>query len=216
MTYISCIGIILGIDSASESRLYVVTPPLICWANTQHDPCVIYFISLRPYLNGHHFANIFESITRNTCIFDSKFTELCSKSSTWNSVSIGLCNSLIQNRGKAITSTNDDQVCWHIILVNTLRPRQNGRHFADDIFKCIFFNENVWILIKISLKFVPKGPINNIPALVQIMAGRCSGYKPLSEPMMVSLPIHKFVTRPQLVNGFFLTSYFENTNTSLK
>ena len=49
---------------------------------------------------------------------------------------------------------------------NTLRPRQNGRHFADDVLKCIFFNENVWISLKISLKFVPKGPINNIPPLV--------------------------------------------------
>ena len=49
---------------------------------------------------------------------------------------------------------------------NTLRPRQNGRHFADDILKCIFLNENVWIPIEISLKFVPKGPIDNIPALV--------------------------------------------------
>ena len=69
--------------------------------------------------------------------------------------------------------------------VNTLRPRQYGRHFADDIFKCIFLNENIWISIKISLKFVPKGPINNIPALVQIMAWRRPGDKPLSEPMMV-------------------------------
>ena len=51
-------------------------------------------------------------------------------------------------------------------LFNSLRPRQNGRHFADDIFKWIFLNENVWIPIKISLKFVPKGPINIIPALV--------------------------------------------------
>ena len=42
----------------------------------------------------------------------------------------------------------------------------NGRHFPDDIFKCIFLNENVFISIKISLKFVPKGQINNIPALV--------------------------------------------------
>ena len=50
--------------------------------------------------------------------------------------------------------------------VNTLRPRQNGRHFADDIFKCIFLNGTVWILIKISLKFVLMGPINNISALV--------------------------------------------------
>ena len=84
--------------------------------------------------------------------------------------------------------------------VNTLRPRQNGRHFADDIFKCIFLNENVWIPAKISMKFVPKGPINNIPALVQIMAWRRPGDKPLSEPMMVSLTTHICVTRPQWVN----------------
>ena len=51
-------------------------------------------------------------------------------------------------------------------LLNSMRLRQNGRHFADDVFKCNFFNENVWIPIKISLKFVSKGPINNIPALV--------------------------------------------------
>ena len=50
--------------------------------------------------------------------------------------------------------------------VNTLRPRQNGRHFADDILKGLFLNENAWIPIEISLKFVPKGPIDNIPALV--------------------------------------------------
>ena len=85
------------------------------------------------------------------------------------------------------------------IFFNMLRPRQNGRHFPDHIFKCIFLNENVWIPIKISLTFVPKGPINNIPALVQIMAWRRPGDKPLSEPMMVSLPTHICVTRPQWV-----------------
>ena len=69
--------------------------------------------------------------------------------------------------------------------VNTLRPRQNGRHFPDDILKCIFLNENLWISIQISLTFVPKGPINHNPALVQIMAWRRSGDKPFSDPMMV-------------------------------
>ena len=59
---------------------------------------------------------------------------------------------------------------FKIYQLNTLRPRQNGRHFADAIFKCNLLNENVWIPIKSSLKFVPKGPINYIPALVQIMA----------------------------------------------
>ena len=54
--------------------------------------------------------------------------------------------------------------------VETLRLRQNGCHFPDKIFKCIFLNENVLISIKNSLKFIPKGPIDNIPSLSQIMA----------------------------------------------
>ena len=99
--------------------------------------------------------------------------------------------------------------------VNTLRPRQNGRHFADDTFKCTFLNENVWIPIKISLKIVPGGPINNIPALVQIMAWRRPGDKPLSETMMVSLPTHICVTRPQWVKTktleLILTNMFSPT-----
>ena len=83
--------------------------------------------------------------------------------------------------------------------INTLRPRQNGRHFTDDTFKCIFFNENVEIFIKISQKLVHKGPINNIPALVQIMTWGRPGDKPLSEPMVVRLPTPICVTRPQWV-----------------
>ena len=51
------------------------------------------------------------------------------------------------------------------------------------------------------MKFVPKGPVNNIPALVQIMAWRRPGDKPLSEPMMVSLLTHICVNRPQWVNN---------------
>ena len=61
---------------------------------------------------------------------------------------------------------------------------QNGHHFADNIFRCIFVSEKFCILIKISLKFVPKGQIDNNPALVQIMAWRRPGDKPLSEPML--------------------------------
>ena len=86
-------------------------------------------------------------------------------------------------------------------FVNTFRPRQNGRHFADDTFKRTFFNENVRISITLSLKFVPKSLIDNIPALVPIMAWRRPGDKPLSEPMMVNLPTHICVTRPQWVNN---------------
>ena len=96
--------------------------------------------------------------------------------------------------------------------INTLRPRQNGRHFADDVLKCIFLNENVWISLKISLKYVPKGPINNIPSLVQIMAWRRPGDKPLSEPMMVSLLTHICVTQPQRVNLFCLEYFYFHHN----
>ena len=96
--------------------------------------------------------------------------------------------------------------------LNILRPRQNGCRFPDDIFKCIFLNENAWISLKISLIFVPKVRINNIPALVQIMAWRRPGYKPLSEPKMVSLLTHICVTRPQWVN---LSQYSDVHNKGL-
>ena len=76
--------------------------------------------------------------------------------------------------------SHPDEHWFSISLINKLRPRQNGRHFADDIFKYIFLNENAWITIKISLKFVPKGPINNILALIQIMAWHRPGDQPLS------------------------------------
>ena len=59
------------------------------------------------------------------------------------------------------------------------------------------WKKNVWFPIKISQKFVPKGPINNISALVQIMAWHRPGEKLLSEPLMVSLLTHLCVTRPQ-------------------
>ena len=84
----------------------------------------------------------------------------------------------------AITIT----VCVQIQLFDTLtylsRDTMHDRHLADDIFKCISLNENEWISIEIPLEFLPKGPINNSPALVQIMAWRRPGDKPLFEPMM--------------------------------
>ena len=55
---------------------------------------------------------------------------------------------------------------------------------ADDIFKCIFLNENDKIPIQILLKLVPRCPIYNKPALVQVMVWRRAGDKPLPEPMM--------------------------------
>ena len=93
-----------------------------------------------------------------------------------------------------------DAIVYQIIDNTTLRPRWNRRYFWDDIFKCIFLNENILISITTSLKFIPKGPINIIQALVQIMAWRRPGDKPLSEPMMIILLTLVCVTRPQWVN----------------
>ena len=61
--------------------------------------------------------------------------------------------------------------------VITLKPWQDGRHFPDDIF----LSDNASISINISPKFVLKGPINNTSALVQRMAWRRPGDKPLDE-----------------------------------
>ena len=55
---------------------------------------------------------------------------------------------------------------------------------SDDIFTGIFLIENDRILIQISLKFVPRSPIDNRPALVQVMAWRRRGDKPFPEPML--------------------------------
>ena len=116
-------------------------------------------------------------------------------------------------------------------IIKTLRLRQNGRHFADDILKCIFLMKmyGLWLThwgrdkmaafsqttlsnafsrmeilefsTKNSLKFVPKDLINNIPALVLIMAWRRPGDKPLAEPMLVRSLTHICATRPQWVKS---------------
>ena len=51
--------------------------------------------------------------------------------------------------------------CKGVFILDTSRPRQNGQHFSEDIFECIFLNENVWVWNKIWQKFVPEGPFNN-------------------------------------------------------
>ena len=56
--------------------------------------------------------------------------------------------------------------------------------FADDTFESIFLDENFLISIKNSLTFVPDGHIENMPALVQIMAWRRTGNQPFSESMI--------------------------------
>ena len=73
---------------------------------------------------------------------------------------------------------------WLDNCFNSSSLGQNGRHFADNTFQCIFMNEKLCIFIRITLKFVPKGLIDNESALVQVMDWHCAGDKPLPEPMM--------------------------------
>ena len=84
--------------------------------------------------------------------------------------------------------------------VNAFRPRQSGCHFTDDNFKGIFVNENAWLSLKIPLTFLPMVSINSIPELVQIMAWRRLGDRPLSESIVVTLLTLICFTRPQWVN----------------
>ena len=69
-------------------------------------------------------------------------------------------------RALKLKGRRSDSFVVNVIAVNSSPPGQNGRHFAGDIFRRIFMNEKFCILIKISLEFVPKGPIDNNPALV--------------------------------------------------
>ena len=116
-------------------------------------------------------------------------------------------------RIKYLDSDSDSQILQVLglvlVLVNlVLAPALNTNSlifvflylFSWYVKYACFLSENVWILITISLKFVPKGPNINIPALIQIMAWRRPGNKPLSEPMMVRLPTHICVTQPRWVN----------------
>ena len=89
---------------------------------------------------------------------------------------------------KCLPSLFELYIQVHLLISNNMSLLTHwGRDKMATISQTTLSNE---ILIKISLKFVPKVPINNIPSLVQIMAWRRPGDKPLSEPMMVSLLMH--------------------------
>ena len=85
-----------------------------------------------------------------------------------------------------------NNVQWHLTkrlahigsAVNSSSLGQNGRHFADDIFKYIFMNQKFSISIRISLKFVLKGQIDKKSALVKVMDWRRTGDKPLPETLL--------------------------------
>ena len=95
---------------------------------------------------------------------------------------------------------------------NTLVPKQNGRHFLDDISKGIYWMKTHTFRLRFHWRLF-KNPINNIPALVQIMTWRRPGNKPLSEPMMVNVLTHICITRPQWVKNVNSKLYLTSSHT---
>ena len=130
---------------------------------------------------------------------------ICSERLTWNGLN---CVRLVLYCYKGAVSILSETIFGKVTF-NTLNPKQNDRHFADDLSKCILLNENIWISINFSLKFVAKCQIDNIPSLVQIMNWHRLGDKPLSEPMMVSLLRKICVTRPQWLTHYRKTRPFQ-------
>ena len=76
----------------------------------------------------------------------------------------------------------DPDLCCHMESLGPMSylisPGQNGRHFADHIFRCIFINEKFWLGIHWCLF------LRSNWALVQVMAWRRTGVKPIPEPML--------------------------------
>ena len=91
----------------------------------------------------------------------------------------------LDQQGKSLLVNKASDQLLTVLPVNSLRLRQDGCHFVDDVFTCILLNENFWISNNFSLKCVPWCVIDNMQSLVQIKAWRRIGGKPLSESMMV-------------------------------
>ena len=98
--------------------------------------------------------------------------------------------------------------------INSSLPGQYGRRFADDLFRGNFVNERFCNLILISLKFIPMGTIDNKAALVQVMAWRWIGNKPLPEPMLTQFTDVLINRRPITVRaapvGLLLTLIYSD------
>ena len=102
-----------------------------------------------------------------------------------------ICHYLNQCWSDSLTHICGTRGRWVDIshFLNSSPPGQNGHHFADDLFKCILVNEKFCILIKISLEFLSKCPLDNKSALIMRMACHQTNDKPLPQQM-----VHQFTT----------------------
>ena len=147
------------------------------FSRTCHKQYTLY----RKYNNSHHKG---KAASQMSCLYSWNHCTQKTMSSHWNINQIPVLVMLKAWCG------------GHHVYNNSTSPRQNGRHFTDDIFKHIFVNENVWILLKISLKFISKVPINNISALIQIMACRWLAPSHYLNRLCFILLMHICVTGP--------------------
>ena len=135
-----------------------------------------------------YFVFVVPSLWRCVCIVLVNTGETCSALLCLPTFGFGLgyiCVALAV--GIHILGCSEWCLCpakFHVSRFNSSPPGQNSRHLADDNLKFIHLKENDGIPIRISLKFVSKSPIENKPALSQVMAWRRTGDKPLPEPML--------------------------------
>ena len=157
----------------SHTTSLMWTKVSLCWAPKQYGDRLIMKTKSKQVWYSYH----------KDIIFIMGIPYLIRLSSYWNGVDrTGTVVARVRRTGSVTAQVETG-------FVNTLRLRKIGCHFPDDIFKWIFFNENIWISIKDSSKFVSKGLINNILALVQIMAWhRPSNY--LNQRWLLYWPIY--------------------------
>ena len=159
----------IGIQTFSFMKMH-----LKMWPVKWHPFCVSFNVLKYLHLHGDHhvwvsicYCAIFTTKALFSCptaTLRGNYSDWLLASGWWNQ----FCGSLFSKIAFCVKST-----FWYqkqckssgnlAHYFNSFPPGQNGRHFADDIFRCLFVNEKFWILIENSLKFVP---IDNIPALV--------------------------------------------------
>ena len=140
----------------------------------------------------HNGRDVVSNHQPHDCLLNRLFRRRSKKTSKFRVTGLCAANSSVTGEFPAQMASNEENVSINDLpipknFIGGMHFRtfgQNVRRFADDIFKCIFVNEKFCILNKISLTFVSSGLIHNNPALVQIMAWRRIGDKPLSEPIL--------------------------------
>ena len=171
-------GVVRGPISKQEPKHVPLSDPCIHWINSNYLQPSAMCESL--YSHGRNCQNSNDTIFIMIPTVNNVWMLIPAAGSfsfgLWWHVSVRIDFEITNNI--FVVGDNLGGVCYE--NVNSSSPGQNGRRFTDDIFRCIFPNKKICILVKISLKFVPKGPTDNNPVLVKIMVWGQIGEEPLS------------------------------------